>query len=135
MNRKHPKNYMETIPVLPVDADVDAWHQVLPQAASFSQVGMSCGHLMCGKAKPLSFGVQMFMKSMVFQQRFNTHSDGNQGLREVLSLRHDQRCFAAILHSQTSQSEPCAGGFIMLLCSFQRPRQISAFLTLSPTKT
>jgi len=69
MDRKHPKNYMETIPVLLVDADVDAWHQVLPQAASFSQVGISGGHLICGTAKPLSFNVQIFLKSTVFQQR------------------------------------------------------------------
>ena len=31
-----------------------------------------------------------------FQKGFNTHWDGNRNLKEVLSVRHDQRCFAAI---------------------------------------
>ena len=41
----------------------------MPQAASFTQVGVSGDHLMFGKAKPLSFNVQIFLKSTVFQQR------------------------------------------------------------------
>ena len=135
---RHPKKYMKLCHTSGgCRCQCLAPGLAMPQAASFSQVGISGGHLICGKAKPLSFNVQIFLKSTVFQQRIqHAHWNGNQGLREVLSLRHDQRCFAAILPSQTSQSGPCcAGGFIMLLCSFQWPRQIAAFSTLSPTRT
>ena len=40
-----------------------------PSCEFFRQVGVSGDHLMRGKAKPLSFGVQIFLKSTVFQQR------------------------------------------------------------------
>ena len=90
--------------------------------------GVESERNMCGKARALSFNVQIFMKST-----FSTKDSTHIGMEP---LGHDQRCFAAILHTQTSQSGPCcAGGCIMLLCSFQWPRQIAAFLTLSPTKT
>ena len=52
--------------MLPVDADVDAWHQVLPKlrvSPRWASHGVESERNMCGKAKPLSFGVQIFMKS------------------------------------------------------------------------
>ena len=99
-------------------------------SARWASQGVESERNMCGKAKPLSFGVQFFSEIHGFSTKDSTRT------LEWNLLGHDQRCFAAILPSQTSQSGPCCpGGFIMLLCSFQWPRQITAFLTLSPIKT
>ena len=125
---KHPKITWNYATLLVLPGAHDALAPGLAQAASFMQVGVSGSRGKCVENQNRSVSVsKVSWNPRFFNKGFNTHIG-------MEPLGHDLRCFAAILHSQTSQSGPCAGGFIMLLCSFQW-RKIAAFLTLSPIKT